>query len=538
MVSSERSKARRSSVALDHGEADAVHRDRGADRAVVGDDVAGHDEAVRRRARARDPSSSTMPGEHRPPPSGRRPTASDRERSESKRVARSGRSPCPDSTVGRARLHRPAAARGTARSGRPHRRAPRSTRASAPPSISSALHVALAELLDERSRARRAPSASRSSTTTSAPASRPVARRGRRARGRWWRRASARRRRTAAASAAPALRSRRRPAAADAPCRRTGPRTVSAGSSAIAVPAPTTIASDQARRRCTSARAASPVIHRRRAVARRRLPVEARRHLQHDERRPVRDVVLERDVQRPRLVARAPRSRPRCRPRAARRRRGRRRPGSGRSPPRRRARRRPRSGRSVQGGVRPKWSQGSRVQTTVAPRARVARLRAAPRPRRAARPRALVPALADDVVVADARPRPTSGLGETRPQPRSRELEGPPHVRLVRSMPSCLLRPGRVGTAGARRSGRARRHGRAVCPSPPIPTVTVGSGIAPDPPTAGGRGVADSHRRWGVAPRPGNELLQPSIRTPARAERRRGSRASGGPVRSMRWSIA
>src|SRR5712691_3883880 len=44
-------------------------------------------------------------------------------------------------------------------------------------------------------------------------------------------------------------------------------------------------------------------------------------------------------------------------------------------------------------------------------------------------------------------------------------------------------------------------------PSSPIPTVTVGSGIAPDQPSSGCRRVADSHRRWGIAPRPEDELL-------------------------------
>ena len=44
-------------------------------------------------------------------------------------------------------------------------------------------------------------------------------------------------------------------------------------------------------------------------------------------------------------------------------------------------------------------------------------------------------------------------------------------------------------------------------PPSPIPTLTVGPGIPPGPPLAGSQRVADCHRRWGLAPRPEDELF-------------------------------
>jgi hypothetical protein len=37
---------------------------------------------------------------------------------------------------------------------------------------------------------------------------------------------------------------------------------------------------------------------------------------------------------------------------------------------------------------------------------------------------------------------------------------------------------------------------------PPIRTFTVGRGVSPHQPSTGGRGVADYHRRFGIAPTP------------------------------------
>src|SRR5947207_14945179 len=70
---------------------------------------------------------------------------------------------------------------------------------------------------------------------------------------------------------------------------------------------------------------------------------------------------------------------------------------------------------------------------------------------------------------------------------------------------------------------------RPPSPSSPIPTVTVGPGVAPGPPSCGSRGVADSHRRWGIAPRPEDELLL-VLRQRVYGGAMRGRRLAGAPV--------
>ena len=275
---------------------------------------------------------------------------------------------------------------------------------------------------------------------------------------------------------------------------RSGWRAVSAGSSATTVPAPTTIASAQARSRCASRRACllggDPA---RGAVARGRLAVERRRDLPDHERAPGRDVALERRVQPVRLVGQdTPRARrrPPSRSRAN--------PGPvdervrvGRADHHARDARR-RSGASVHGGVAPWWLQGSRVQTTSRPRPRVPRLaeRADLGVRRPAR--ALVPARARRPRRRRARARPPSGWATTWPQPRSASVERLAH----RDQPRCRVRPSSLDRsvgAWTRHADRRRGRGGAACPFPLIPTLTVGPGIAPGPPVAGwrrGRGLS------------------------------------------------
>src|SRR5205823_9449074 len=93
------------------------------------------------------------------------------------------------------------------------------------------------------------------------------------------------------------------------------------------------------------------------------------------------------------------------------------------------------------------------------------------------------------------------GVGRGEPEPALRELQGPSHVRLViHDTPT-------RGSAG-RGDGAGRQRPPAKAPSSsPIPTVTVGPGVSPGPPSHGLRGVADSHRRWWLAPRPEDEQL-------------------------------
>src|SRR5712691_10734344 len=67
------------------------------------------------------------------------------------------------------------------------------------------------------------------------------------------------------------------------------------------------------------------------------------------------------------------------------------------------------------------------------------------------------------------------------------------------------------GTVGAGRIEEADEAGQALRPCClsvlSHPDSTVGHGLSPCPPPDGARGVADCHRRWGIAPRPEDELL-------------------------------
>ena len=90
------------------------------------------------------------------------------------------------------------------------------------------------------------------------------------------------------------------------------------------------------------------------------------------------------------------------------------------------------------------------------------------------------------------------------------------------------------GRGSGVRGARLRAHGGTATPSPPIPTFTVGPGISPGPPSRGSRGVADCHRRWGIAPRPGNELIsRRSIRATAVRRSRRATAVRQGARRSI-----
>src|SRR4051794_37025476 len=52
--------------------------------------------------------------------------------------------------------------------------------------------------------------------------------------------------------------------------------------------------------------------------------------------------------------------------------------------------------------------------------------------------------------------------------------------------------------------GSCRRHSVPVLSHP---DCTVGPRVSPGQPPSGSRGVADCHRRWGIAPRPEDELV-------------------------------
>src|SRR5439155_16024525 len=101
------------------------------------------------------------------------------------------------------------------------------------------------------------------------------------------------------------------------------------------------------------------------------------------------------------------------------------------------------------------------------------------------------------------------GVGSGQAETVLREPEGPPHqfdVRVVLHVSP--HRGARTRTEGVKRTGGpAARAVHLVRSSSPIPTLTVGPGISPGPPLSGSEGVADFHRRWGVAPRPEDELL-------------------------------
>ena len=272
---------------------------------------------------------------------------------------------------------------------------------------------------------------------------------------------------------------------------------MSAGSSASAVPAPTTIASAQARRRCASARASSPVIHRDEPSRAAVLPSSDAATFSVTNGQPGR----RRGARTPRSAGRASAAEHAvahldARRAQAREARGRRRAGSGR----RRADHHARDAGvdqrvGARGGPRRVVAglQGADDGRAARPVARLAQ-RAAPR-RAACRGPSYHPR--PTTSPSRTTTAPTIGLGETRPQPRSARSS-------ARRMCSCrcAVRPSSprpsIG-AWTRRRGAPPRHAAAPRrPSPPIPTLTVGPGIAPGPPPTGCRGVADCHRRWGL----------------------------------------
>ena len=121
---------------------------------------------------------------------------------------------------------------------------------------------------------------------------------------------------------------------------------------------------------------------------------------------------------------------------------------------------------------------------------------------------AFVPALADDAAVAhDARRRPC-GFGRHQPAAALRELQRPPHVRRSRRVVRRVLHVrsrhrGEVGNAQARGPARSADRCARLLPSRLSRSVPESHRVHP---RLAARGVADCHRRWGIAPRPGNEL--------------------------------
>ena len=163
----------------------------------------------------------------------------------------------------------------------------------------------------------------------------------------------------------------------------------------------------------------------------------------------------------------------------------------------------------------------------------------APSPRRAGvpgpscQPSPTTPAVAHDHG-ADHGVGRREARGPARARPRARRIVrlGAVHRR---------IRP--VSEARRATTGEAARetHGRSRGPSSsPIPTVTVGPGIPPGPPPTGCRGVADCHRRWGLAPRPEDELPRRKYRRGGCGrDRRRRGRGTGVTASYMvRRSIA
>ena len=486
----------------DDGQAHAVHGDRGADVAV-GRRRCGSRPPAGRSGLEHGPALLNDPGEHRPPPVGPSPIRSTADDRAARRASAIGANPSPTSTPGAAD------AADQLRGEVQHDpvdevvadEAPRERRAAFE---QHALHVALAQVRQQRRQrhaARRRPVEGRRPRRRALP----THRRARRRRAPWSRQASApsasksappggtrpaRRRRRAAAGArrgttgrGPSARGRRR-----APCRR-----------------PTTIASAHARRTCASSRASSPVIHRDVPSARGRPAVQRRGRLQLTNGRPVRTWRSNAAFSRRASASRTPvsTSTPACaQPAKPRPSTTRVRIAGGDDDPsdagvddRARARRR---AAEVVAGLERAHDGGA--AGAVARRAQRHDLgvrrprdpRANPRRRRPRRAR---------------RRRRPSGWGTRGP---IRAPRAPAHAACAARAPRVLRRlrhprPFHRGEVGTTR-GAAPRDARNRAPSPPIPTLTVGPGISPGPPSRGSRGVADCHRRWGITPRPGNEL--------------------------------
>jgi hypothetical protein len=110
--------------------------------------------------------------------------------------------------------------------------------------------------------------------------------------------------------------------------------------------------------------------------------------------------------------------------------------------------------------------------------------------------RALVPSLSDDLSVPD-HDGPDERVGRNQAPSPLGKLERPAHVDVVHDIPS----------RGGAHERRGSLETAAETPSPPIRTFTVGPGISPGQPLDGFQGVADFHRRWGVSPRPEDDLF-------------------------------
>ncbi len=165
------------------------------------------------------------------------------------------------------------------------------------------------------------------------------------------------------------------------------------------------------------------------------------------------------------------------------------------------------------GPVRPKWLHGSRVMYSVAFRARSpARARAMASACGVPGPSCQPSPITSPSLTSTA---PTIGLGEARPRPRRARARA---LRMNESSASAVTHepPWGQGRGRVERPETALgKSGHPSCSSSPIPTFTVGPGVSPGQPSSGTRGVADSHRRWGIAPRPEDELAwssNPSIR--------------------------
>ena len=205
--------------------------------------------------------------------------------------------------------------------------------------------------------------------------------------------------------------------------------------------------------------------------------------------------------------------------------------------PRPRARPPRRSGRGCRAGCdrsgctaracRPRWPLASGL-----------RLRPAPSPRRA-RCRALRASPRRAPSRRDRRRRGRRPWGCVTLCPsRFRRARAPAASGSVVLYPRAASSVGRgVEDGSGRRCDSRRAHsapGRRIQPFPSIPTLTVGPGIPPGPPTTGCGRVADCHRRWGVAPRPGNGWLSAGQYTERGSDPASGRIA--GPTRCVgRW---
>ena len=271
---------------------------------------------------------------------------------------------------------------------------------------------------------------------------------------------------------------------------------MSEGSSARAVPAPTMIASAPARSRCTSARAASPLIHFDEPSRAAALPSSEAAIFSVTWGRPVRTWCSKARFSRPLRGQRAPRD---VDPGIARGGRSRavdervgiaggdHRPGhpGGHQGGRKGAcgRRGRRARGSVQGraaGPSRRHGEGDDLGVRVT----------GPRPRYHPSP---------TTSPSRTSTAPTRGFGRCGAPPSLGQFEGP--VPYAASFVHDVL-----SGAGGRKRGDARRRA-ATAPVLSHPDCTVGPGVSPGPPPTGCRGVADCHRRWGIAPRPEDELF-------------------------------